>query len=272
MTWVKLDDAFADHPKIVGLADRAFRVHVRALCYCGRFSPGVGAIPESALRQLGAVPSVVKELLEAGVWEEDGDHGELYIHDFAVYHPAQNKEAKAEAGRRGGIASGEARRKQKEAECFDSASGLVEPKRTPVPVPVPSGSNEPDLPRKRAPKRSREFSEEFLARMAAQYPAVDVPALADDYLNWSGSKNHVDIERGLQSQLRLEWKREQFAKTPAFAAATVPPPRPVSQLRSAEEMFPDLPKRDTPAWEVYVAALEAGAEPAEARIKAGMPK
>lgn len=53
MTCVKLDDAFADHPKVVGLTDRAFRVHVRALCYCGRFSPGVGLIPASALRQLG---------------------------------------------------------------------------------------------------------------------------------------------------------------------------------------------------------------------------
>jgi hypothetical protein len=180
MTWVKLDDGFPDHPKVVGLSDRAFRVHVRALCYCGRFSPGIGRIPSSALRQLGATVAVAKELLSAALWEEVGDGG-FQIHDFSEYHPKADHEAKAEAGRRGGIASGEARRSRvlpvgsstDEAECLPNASCLVEPNRTPVPVPsrpVPSASYEAsygaddDLP-----SAVREMRDWILSKLPAKF-------------------------------------------------------------------------------------------------------
>lgn len=36
MSWVRLDDGFADHPKIAALDDRAFRIHIWALCYSAR--------------------------------------------------------------------------------------------------------------------------------------------------------------------------------------------------------------------------------------------
>ncbi len=36
MPWLKIDDGFAEHRKIVGLNDRAFRLHVVALVYCAR--------------------------------------------------------------------------------------------------------------------------------------------------------------------------------------------------------------------------------------------
>jgi hypothetical protein len=36
VTWVRLDDGFADHPKLSQLDDRAFRIHIWALCYCAR--------------------------------------------------------------------------------------------------------------------------------------------------------------------------------------------------------------------------------------------
>jgi hypothetical protein len=37
MTWVRLDDQFPDHPKVVNLSDRAFRLHVWGICYSARF-------------------------------------------------------------------------------------------------------------------------------------------------------------------------------------------------------------------------------------------
>ena len=136
MTWVKLDDNFTDHPKIVGLSDRAFRVHVRALCYCGRFSPGVGSIPNNALKSLSATAGIITELVAAKLWDESGEG--FYVHDFAMYHPKPDREAKQAAGRQGGIASGQARRSKAEAETKQSASYLVEQKRTPVPDPYPT--------------------------------------------------------------------------------------------------------------------------------------
>lgn len=138
MTWVKLDDGFTDHPKVVGLSDRAFRVHVRALCYCGRFSAGIGKIPLKVLKKLGASASVIREITEAHLWDisqESGDNS-YYIHDFAEYHPQVDRFKKAEAGKQGGIASGQARRSKAEAECFEKGSTVLEAKRTPVPGPA----------------------------------------------------------------------------------------------------------------------------------------
>lgn len=147
MTWVKLDDGFTDHPKVIGLSDRAFRAHVRAMCYCARFSPGVGSIPTAVLRSLGATGQVVTELTTAELWD-DTTTG-LYIHDFAEYHPKPNSEARAEAGRRGGMASGEARRskpKQSASRLLQAETKQNEARaQTPAPDPtrpVPTPSNE----------------------------------------------------------------------------------------------------------------------------------
>lgn len=36
MGWVRLDDNFADHPKVIGLSDKAFRLFIMGLCYANR--------------------------------------------------------------------------------------------------------------------------------------------------------------------------------------------------------------------------------------------
>ncbi len=36
MSWIKLDDALPSNRKIKDLSDRAFRLYVYGLCYCGR--------------------------------------------------------------------------------------------------------------------------------------------------------------------------------------------------------------------------------------------
>lgn len=36
MAWLRIDDGMMEHPKILGLTDREFRVHMNALCYTGR--------------------------------------------------------------------------------------------------------------------------------------------------------------------------------------------------------------------------------------------
>lgn len=83
MSWVRLDDGFAQHPKVAGLSDRAFRAHVEALCYCASYMTA-GRIPAAAFRLTGATPRVRDELLSAGVWDELA--GELHIHDWLIYN------------------------------------------------------------------------------------------------------------------------------------------------------------------------------------------
>ena len=90
MTWVKLDDAFPDHPKVDGLSDGAFRLHVAALCYSGRHLTD-GALAADRVSRL--VPrfrrSYVTELVEAGLWE--AVDGGWSIHDFLAYNPSAEK-------------------------------------------------------------------------------------------------------------------------------------------------------------------------------------
>ena len=135
--WVKLDDGFADHPKVVGLSHQAYRVFVNGLCYANRYQTD-GVLSVAAQRHLFCPRTIATELVRAGMWEIHKD-GAFLIHDYAVYQPtkaaAQEIRAKrAAAGRLGGLASGEARR---EANASAGASSKREAKTNPVPGPVP---------------------------------------------------------------------------------------------------------------------------------------
>lgn len=81
MPYLNIDDNFADHPKIEGLSDGAFRLHVAAMCYAAKFLTD-GAIPALRVPRLAPryKPALLKELLKAGLWiEHDQDYR---IHDF----------------------------------------------------------------------------------------------------------------------------------------------------------------------------------------------
>lgn len=104
MTWVRLDDGFADHPKIDALSDAAYRMFVNGLCYCAQQLTD-GTIPEGRIERLLPIrrPKARAELLAAGLWTatETG----VEIHDYLTYQPARasvlaEREAAAERQRR----------------------------------------------------------------------------------------------------------------------------------------------------------------------------
>ncbi len=37
MSWIKIDDQFSDHPKIIEAGPLAGWLYVSSLCYCGRY-------------------------------------------------------------------------------------------------------------------------------------------------------------------------------------------------------------------------------------------
>lgn len=101
MTWVKLDDAFPDNPKVVGLSSDAFRLYVEALCYCGRHLTD-GQVPESAVKRMGG--DNASELVDAGLWTPSGK-GWL-VNDYLEFNPSREKvkadrAKRAEAGKKG---------------------------------------------------------------------------------------------------------------------------------------------------------------------------
>jgi hypothetical protein len=90
VTWVRLDDGFADHPKLVGIGPTALAVHVWALCYCSRHLTD-GFVDLSATKGIpwvskrSAREGAIERLIGAGLWSrEDGGY---LIHDFLEYNP-----------------------------------------------------------------------------------------------------------------------------------------------------------------------------------------
>lgn len=70
--WLRLDAGFPEHPKVIGLTDSAFRLHVSALCYARRYLTDGHVPPEFPPRRLArAIPS----LIDARLWvpEPEGD-------------------------------------------------------------------------------------------------------------------------------------------------------------------------------------------------------
>lgn len=147
MAWVKIDDGFADHPKIAAAGPLGMALQVAALCYCNRFLTD-GFIPQSvALRLiqfegLAEPEEVIQRLITAGVWDEA--EGGYLIHDYLEYQPSREeietlRNKRKEAGRIGGLAKS----KQKASKMLSKSSSKKEAKLCPVPVPDPVPIPEP---------------------------------------------------------------------------------------------------------------------------------
>src|SRR5262245_10798864 len=102
--WVRLDDGFADHPKIKRAGPLATWLHVAGLCYASRYSTD-GHLPVEVIPTLASfqdlvvqVQTLVDRLVEVKLWERA--EGGFVIHDFLDYNPSAEKvKAEREAAR-----------------------------------------------------------------------------------------------------------------------------------------------------------------------------
>ena len=83
MAWLKIDDGMMEHPKILGLSDREFRVHMKALGYTARRRDP--HVPRKALPMFEASMRHAARLEESGLWDRNGDG--WVIHDWDEYNP-----------------------------------------------------------------------------------------------------------------------------------------------------------------------------------------
>lgn len=119
MPWVRIDEHFADHPKVVQAGPEAMALYIAGLCYCNRFQTD-GAIPRAKARTLLELPDVdttIKRLVTATLWEEQGD-GRYQVHDYLEYQPskeevAEERRKRQAAGKAGGLAKARASAKAK---------------------------------------------------------------------------------------------------------------------------------------------------------------
>ena len=148
MGWVRLDDGFANHPKLVAVGATGMAMFVAGLCYCSRYLTD-GFIPQAQVKLLINIrdsSNVAARLVGAGLWEPA--EGGFAVHDYLVYNPSRrdaeaSRAARAEAGRRGGLSSSKqtaeqtvSQRQAKAKQTPSKASSKKEAKANPVPVPV----------------------------------------------------------------------------------------------------------------------------------------
>jgi len=112
--WSKFDDQFYMNPKIAMLSRDEQDLYIAAIIYCnGQLTDGF--IPAGVLPMLAAwskieanAQAIACRLLDAGLWETSTNG--YNIHDFLDWNMSKAeviamKEARAEAGRRGGLKS-----------------------------------------------------------------------------------------------------------------------------------------------------------------------
>lgn len=243
MAWVKLDDHFAEHPKIATAGPLAGWLHVCALCYCNRHLTD-GFIPARVLGTLTDFTGITDEangeakpkqlasvLLDVGLWEEaDGGY---QIHDYLEYNPSRDevlatREKRAEAGRiggkRSGLARNEAKPKQNASNLPSKSGSKTEAKSNPVPgpVPVPQEENDPpNPPTGDAPdgaddddankgKRGTRFSPDAVltdewrdAAIKLGYPAEHVEWLFDEFKDYWCA---VPGQKGTKLDWLMTWR------------------------------------------------------------------
>ena len=166
MAWVRIDDGFADHPKILGVGPIGAIIQVRAFCYCGRYLTD-GYVPNDAIPGLlhgldhigistGGVPGMIEighdatdvdwaeVLVKNGLWEPTKDGKGYMVHDYLDYNPSrreilQARKNKKIAGQAGGKASAQARA-QASAQATVEQS-VKEPPNSPSPSPSEKNKN-----------------------------------------------------------------------------------------------------------------------------------
>ena len=224
MPWVRLDEDFASHPKVLEAGPLGMALQVAALCYANRHLTD-GRIPRAAARSLldfegiavidGMVGNDVEAdyvigcLLEAGLWHGVDHDCETcpqvergyIIHDYLEQQPSRDevlakREQTAAAGRKGGQARAKRTVKRPASETLSEPSSespseteanvQAESKPVPVPVPVP---------------------QEHKVKGARRAPELPLP---DD---WEPNTKHHDIatEEGIDCQREAEQFRDHAA-------------------------------------------------------------
>lgn len=192
MPWVKIDDGFSEHIKMVEVGPLGMALQMAALCYCNHHLTD-GYVPGSVAKRLidlDGMPvtfgQLARKMIDAGVWTVDGDG--YRIHDYLEFQPSKDqvmadREQKRTAGAKGGQASAQARasaRGKARAQAGAQASPQASPQAKSKPVPVPDPMPDPDpSPDRDNPSLRSGFTDGHAAGAAAT-PSEVVPPGRDE--------------------------------------------------------------------------------------------
>jgi hypothetical protein len=98
MPWLRVDDGFHGHPKVSELSLAAVGLWTLAGSWSAQYLTD-GLVKRGQLRRLGAEDEQITELVDSGLWDDNGD-GTYQFHDWADYQPVKaDVEAEREAAR-----------------------------------------------------------------------------------------------------------------------------------------------------------------------------
>lgn len=181
--WAKVDDGWWCHPKVMGLNTGARGLWVSALSWsCAQRQD---TVPFAFLPVANGSNDEANALVDAGLWElvDDG----WRIHDWDDYQQKSLSEKRAEAGHKGGKASGKSKQRGSKEEAKDEAGTRPVPSR-PVPSKTPS----------RASRKSQ---------------APDTFTVTDELYHWAQSTG-LDIDLEFETEKFLDYhgaKGNKFA-------------------------------------------------------------
>lgn len=181
MPFIRLDDQFYDGPKHAPLSAGAGWLWVLTLAWCNRHLTD-GRFPNAIANQLGNIPkrsAAIKELLDGGLWAEDGQHYQIanYLdyqnsREAVEEHRSKVAESRSLAGR-----AGAAKRWQSDGKRDGKrmAKPIANGSQTDGPYPLPTDVvTSPNNLESVAVHRGGDISTKVLVRMAKAELAVEV--------------------------------------------------------------------------------------------------
>ncbi len=217
---MKLDDGFAEHPKVLSVSVQARWAYISAICYTSRRLTD-GVIPRSVLSALSISPKLVSELVNASLWDNHGD--DFMIHDYLEYNSTkaeieERRRVRSEAGHRGGLRSGNTRASKGSSNNEANASTLLRES-----LPVASHIDEANANPIPIPLRNTSVSGAFASQDAATHTESDLPVaireIRDTVLSGLPAKLRYDsASMGEAEQLARDFEGNPTLITDAIAA------------------------------------------------------
>ena len=129
MPWGSLDDSLYDHPKLDLLGSSRLPcvgLWILAVSWSNRYLTD-GFIPRTRVEKLHGTVNLAEKLVTAGLFERAGE--DYRVHDFLDFNPSAGeiqarRKAMRELGKRGGAASGQARRLKRDGSTANEAERL----------------------------------------------------------------------------------------------------------------------------------------------------
>jgi len=187
MAWVRIDDKFTEHPKLVQAGPLGVAMQIAALCYANRhltdgelpanivarFMPTVCYDPETGEEITWR--DVADRLVEIGIWHKT-DGGYL-IHDYLEYQPSKADVEAERAAARERMARIRSKRKANTSRSSDDVRANTE-RSSPSPNPNPNIDDDDNNARAREEEQWSEFRQVFVEAYgglpnSAHYEEID---------------------------------------------------------------------------------------------------